>query len=74
METRLRLAERYWGDNGRPYAEQSLLSANDFKEKIPRRLGGETLVAMMQAADLWESDDLARIRRMNRTRFRTVLI
>ena len=29
---------------------------------------------MMQAADLWESDDLARIRRMNRTWFRAVLL
>ena len=29
---------------------------------------------MTQAADLWESDDLARIRRMNRTWFRAILL
>jgi hypothetical protein len=29
---------------------------------------------MMQAADLWESDDLARIGRMNQTWFRAVLL
>jgi hypothetical protein len=41
------------GDNGRQYAERSLPSAKGFKEEVPRRLGGEPLVAMMQAADLW---------------------
>ena len=29
---------------------------------------------MMQAADLWKSDDLARIGRMNQTWFRAVLL
>ena len=49
-------------------------SANGVKEEAPQSLGGEPFVAMMQAADLWESDDLARIRRMDRTWFRAVLL
>ncbi len=61
------------GDNGWQYAERPLPSASGVKKEAPQRLGGEPFVAMMQAADLWESDDLARIRRMNRTWFRAVL-
>ncbi len=43
------------------------------RERSPQRLGDESFVAMMRAADSWEGDDLGRIRRMNRTLFRAVL-
>jgi hypothetical protein len=62
------------GDIGWQYAERSLPSASGVKEDAPQRLGGEPFVVMMQAADSWEGDDLARIRRMNRTRFWAVLL
>ncbi len=62
------------GDNGRQYAEHPLPRARGVKEKVLQRLGSEPFVAMMQAADLWESYDLTRIRQMNRTRFRAVLL
>ncbi len=52
---------------GRRYAAGPLPSA-------PQGLGGKPFVAMMQAADLWECDDPAGIRRMNRTRFWAVLL
>ena len=42
------------------------------RKKPRKRSGREPFVAMMQAADLWESDDLARIGRMNQTWFRAV--
>ena len=45
-----------------------------FRAETSRRSGGEPLVAVMQAADFWESDDLARIGWMNRTRIRAVLL
>ncbi len=74
METGLRPAEQSLGDNGQQYAGHPLPSASGVKQKILEGLGSEPFVAMMQAADLWESDDPARIRRMNRTRFRAVLL
>ncbi len=73
-ETELRPAERSLGDNGWQYAERSLPSAIGVKKEAPQGLGGEPFVAMMQAADLWKSDDLARIRWMNRKWFRAVLL
>ncbi len=62
-ETELRPAEQSLGDNGWQYAERPLPSASGVRKETPQRLGGEPFIAMMQAADLWESDDLARIRR-----------
>ncbi len=73
-ETGLRPAEQSLGDNGWQYAERPLPSASGAKKEALQRLGGEPFVAMMQAADLWESDDLARIRRMNRAWIRAVLL
>jgi len=73
-ETGLRPAEQSQGDNGWQYAERPRPSASGVKKEAPQRLGGEPFVAMMQAADLWKCDDLARIRRMNRTGFRAVLL
>ena len=51
-----------------------LPSASGVKEEAKKRLGGKPLVVMVQAADPWEGDDLAGIRRMNRTWFRAVLL
>ena len=56
------------------HAKRPLPSASGVKKEAPPRLGRETFVTMMQAADLWESDDLARIGRMNQTWFRAVLL
>ena len=39
-----------------------------------QRLGGKPFVAMMQATDLREGDDLAGVRRMNQAWFRAVLL
>ncbi len=73
-ETGLRPAEQSLGYNGRQSAEHPLPSASGIKDKVLERLGSEPFVAMMQAANLWESDDLTRIRQMNRPRFRAVLL
>ena len=60
---------------GRRYAAGPPPSASGVNEEARKRLlGGVPFVVMMQAADPWEGDDLARIRRMNRTRFRAVLL
>ncbi len=58
-ETGLRPAEQSLGDNGWQYAERPQPSASGVKKEALKGFGGEPFVAMMQAADLWEGDDLA---------------
>ena len=73
-ETGFLPAEQSLGNIGWHYAERLLLSASGVKEKALQRLGGKPFVAVMQATYLWEGDDLAGIRWMNRTWFRAVLL
>ena len=63
------------GDVGWQYSMRPPPSASGVNEEARKRLlCGKPFVAMMQAADLWEGDDLAGIRRMNQTWFRAVLL